>query len=1229
MRKKTKKTAWKIFGSTLLLFPLILPPFIALAAETNPPMERELLQSLKEEETLENLREQRRLLGDNALLETQIRMLEYRLHAEPEEREVELFPSNIGIDLSGGLTHFLGTPFSWIQNLQKITEDSAGQIGNESLSIPSLSEDALVLIRQSLEKFRTYTGHYPESLDEFLRYPDEEWANIFFARQNRNIAEFRGELSYEYHSQENRALTSKLSPEYVFPCFSYFAKTCENSFLESGYTPKNETCSQLISSIPADKTIQKLHLLLDKKDSILTLQEDQGQKEKTAKILGSVLQEANINCCRESSFLAMSGQACGPQSLPGGKNETYSLSLTTLPERVSLENIEGVYPEEEPKKKSSLSDENTIFRNVPEDDLLISFSSGKDFLKFLDAISPLSNAIKTLLPVSSISQERNIIEKRLGVKDLAELMSATEEIAIIFEDIGWPSVNDFALIIRPKGGTEEIWKYVFRTGNNEFGRMGHYLVIASHHSLFEHIKKAYGGISPNMEESSDFQQGIMALDERRNGEIFFSRAFLKKISDPEYQIKQNRRERVLAAMETLQYVVWAYWGLENVLPATFQNIENRGYIAEGSIWNPEGFSIGEDGIVTHETWGSIFHPTPLGRISLKTASRAEVAEYETFRSSFQSSFGNLVESLGIGITLSDQIGLQTLFFSKENETRQILKNALSGGEREWFDAQDSGILESVFQGTLSIDFSTFLAEMGVGFSGALKNAPDEIRENDLSVLQGILQKYKTENGYYPPSLEALVETGYLGSIPLDPDGSEYEYVVFPDSNSEVKDQCYRLSAQLSSQSLQKMKSDNGIDPNALEVGECFLSHSFPLYEPRNEETEDNMWKEAAAGIFREWLSERFSIPSLLGVLGSLKNEIHFGLDSQTLWKEILFSSPDAPLLTRFQSLIFLALPLRETGETEQILNSLVESAIAQKIEMADGSYIVLPKSDRRPPLFLGIHENALIISLQEKTLQDILAVKTTSFPLQRSRAFLPKNILSLSNFSLKLLGKMLQESAGEAFLQEALRRQVRYVQEALTVANILPHSDGSLKNTTQYYQNIPESFLHWSIVVSNNTIFFNGNPKQISCTIRGCDRALGQLVPEAFPEDFFLKNTSSDEFQNVLNTYSNITFGFRFSETEATLSAAFQNPFSQEIDTRFALPKPPEKQGILSRIFVPIFSPARYGNLLFENLETPIRIILLGIGGTVIALLIGFSLSPLFWRNNHQDPSQENSEEKR
>ena len=52
----------------------------------------------------------------------------------------------------------------------------------------------------------------------------------FFARQNRNIAEFRGELSYEYHSQENRALTSKLSPEYVFPVFRILQRRAKIAF---------------------------------------------------------------------------------------------------------------------------------------------------------------------------------------------------------------------------------------------------------------------------------------------------------------------------------------------------------------------------------------------------------------------------------------------------------------------------------------------------------------------------------------------------------------------------------------------------------------------------------------------------------------------------------------------------------------------------------------------------------------------------------------------------------------------------------------------------------------------------------------------------------------------------------------------------------------------------------------------------------------------------------------
>ena len=122
--------------------------------------------------------------------------------------------------------------------------------------------------------------------------------------------------------------------------------------------------------------------------------------------------------------------------------------------------------------------------------------------------------------------------------------------------------------------------------------------------------------------------------------------------------------------------------------------------------------------------------------------------------------------------------------------------------------------------------------------------PDEIRENDLSLFfREFSKNTRQKNGYYPPSLEGSRRNRIFGKHSLRSRWKWIRIRCFPRFQFRSKDQCYRLSAQLSSQSLQKMKSDNSIDPNALEVGECFLSHSFPLYEPRNEETEDNMWKE--------------------------------------------------------------------------------------------------------------------------------------------------------------------------------------------------------------------------------------------------------------------------------------------------------------------------------------------------------------------------------------------------
>ena len=55
---------------------------------------------------------------------------------------------------------------------------------------------------------------------------------------------------------------------------------------------------------------------------------------------------------------------------------------------------------------------------------------------------------------------------------------------------------------------------------------------------------------------------------------------------------------------------------------------------------------------------------------------------------------------------------------------------------------------------------------------ALKNVPTRAQEavlmTDLVTFRDVIDQYYADKGNYPPTIEALVEEGYLRSIPLDP-----------------------------------------------------------------------------------------------------------------------------------------------------------------------------------------------------------------------------------------------------------------------------------------------------------------------------------------------------------------------------------------------------------------------------------------------------------------------------
>lgn len=69
---------------------------------------------------------------------------------------------------------------------------------------------------------------------------------------------------------------------------------------------------------------------------------------------------------------------------------------------------------------------------------------------------------------------------------------------------------------------------------------------------------------------------------------------------------------------------------------------------------------------------------------------------------------------------------------------------------------------------------------------ALKDVPrkaaESVLKTDLRIFRDVIDQYHGDKGHYPPTLEALVETGYLRDLPRDPitKSSETWQVVYED-----------------------------------------------------------------------------------------------------------------------------------------------------------------------------------------------------------------------------------------------------------------------------------------------------------------------------------------------------------------------------------------------------------------------------------------------------------------
>ncbi len=69
-----------------------------------------------------------------------------------------------------------------------------------------------------------------------------------------------------------------------------------------------------------------------------------------------------------------------------------------------------------------------------------------------------------------------------------------------------------------------------------------------------------------------------------------------------------------------------------------------------------------------------------------------------------------------------------------------------------------------------------------------RRASEAVLKTNLRTLREVIDQHYGDQGFYPPTLEALVDEGYLRAVPVDPMTGEAEWgTVFEDSPDDLDD----------------------------------------------------------------------------------------------------------------------------------------------------------------------------------------------------------------------------------------------------------------------------------------------------------------------------------------------------------------------------------------------------------------------------------------------------------
>jgi hypothetical protein len=325
-----------------------------------------------------------------------------------------------------------------------------------------------------------------------------------------------------------------------------------------------------------------------------------------------------------------------------------------------------------------------IFSLVPADYFIVYFKDVGKFTEFEEAVKSLGGPFGSIYGLKEAISIKDKIFKRLQIKEIKELRELIDEAVLVSYDLDFIPHTDYALILKVK--LSQLNNFVsnfVKAPSDRHGRVGDFYVIATDPSLYEKISKL--DRNDSLAQAPDLAYILSVLEKDYDGFAYFSESFIKKLTSPAYRINARRRNTILNALETLQYMVFAYRDLTGKWPKSLQQIIDEGYIAPNSIANIEDYSIDEKGIVKHKIWNTIYDVTPISQIPIDFVYPTEKTFYDNFREGYQSYWREFIDPIGISILVGDQIRFHTIILPLIEESRYNWLKDIAGLEPIEFD----------------------------------------------------------------------------------------------------------------------------------------------------------------------------------------------------------------------------------------------------------------------------------------------------------------------------------------------------------------------------------------------------------------------------------------------------------------------------------------------------------------------------------------------------------------